>query len=132
MAMLWCGTPLHLVHFRPKMTAYVRHHTLRNGHSDAINCIAFSPSRLYLATGGDDNCIIIWRLEDHTFIYRLMFESPVDALLWLRIPAGSESLVGKDILFSGCRHGLISEASSFRLVRTTLLNNENFFCKFDR
>jgi WD40 repeat protein len=32
-------------------------------HSAAVNCVRFSPDGAHLASGGDDNVIIVWQLE---------------------------------------------------------------------
>lgn len=97
------------------MSAYVKKLCLQNAHSDVINCIAFSPTGKYLASGGEDSSVIIWRVSDGRFIYRLLFQSPVDALLWL--PIHSESLV------SGCRDGTITQGAKFRVVSRYYLIN---------
>jgi WD40 repeat protein len=39
-------------------------------HTDAINCIAFSPDGSMYATGGDDNAINLWKTKTGTLIYR--------------------------------------------------------------
>ncbi|KIK37970.1 hypothetical protein CY34DRAFT_91762 [Suillus luteus UH-Slu-Lm8-n1] len=51
------------------MATYVHHHTLTEEHSDSVNCLSFSSCGQYLATGGDDNCFIIWRLSDGFVLY---------------------------------------------------------------
>lgn len=90
------------------MAAYVSTQKLLNAHSAEINAIAFSPTGQYLASGADDNTLVIWTVPQAQFIFRLTFESPVDAILWH--PNHSETLI------IGCRDGAISQASSFDLV----------------
>jgi protein HIRA/HIR1 len=36
---------------------------LQSGHSSTVNCVRFSPSGQYLASGGDDQLVIIWSLK---------------------------------------------------------------------
>ncbi|KIK27014.1 hypothetical protein PISMIDRAFT_34219, partial [Pisolithus microcarpus 441] len=51
-------------------------------HTDSINTLAFSPCGVYLASGGDDRQLIIWRVSDGTLLYRLVLESAVTAVMW--------------------------------------------------
>src|SRR5688572_25696280 len=37
---------------------------LQKGHSKLISCYAFSPDSRYLATGSQDNSIILWNIEN--------------------------------------------------------------------
>jgi WD40 repeat protein len=74
----------------------------------SINTLAFSPTGLYLASGADDNTVIIWNISDGQFIFRLKFDSPVHVAIWH--PNRSETLI------LGCRDGSLLEASNFRLV----------------
>jgi len=90
------------------MSAYVLKHTLSDAHSSTINTVAFAPTGLYLASGADDNTIIVWNVSDGRFIFRLKFDSPVHAILWH--PNRLETLI------VGCRDGGLFQASSFRLV----------------
>ncbi|EPS94189.1 hypothetical protein FOMPIDRAFT_1055329 [Fomitopsis schrenkii] len=63
-------------------TAYVPVHTFKGGHSGNVNALAFAPSGRYLASGSDDQQVIIWAMSSGTQLYRIGFESAVDALLW--------------------------------------------------
>lgn len=90
------------------MSAYVLKRTLSDAHSSTINTLAFSPTGLYLASGADDNTVIIWNIPDGQFIFRLKFGSPVHVVIWH--PNRSETLI------LGCRDGSLLEASNFRLV----------------
>jgi len=90
------------------MTAYVHHRTLTGGHSDSVNCVAFSCCGQYLATGGDDNCLIIWRLNDGSILYRFVFRSPVNVVFWhKKVP---------DAVISGCEDGTLCQLEDFWIV----------------
>jgi WD40 repeat protein len=45
-----------------KYTAQYRY-DLQGGHTSTINVVRFSPNGQYLATGGDDQMVIIWTLK---------------------------------------------------------------------
>jgi WD40 repeat protein len=36
---------------------------LTGGHSKTINCLRFSPNGLWLASGSDDQMVVIWQLK---------------------------------------------------------------------
>jgi COMPASS component SWD3 len=95
------------------MAAYVHHRMLTEGHSDSVNCLSFSSCRQYLGTGGDDNCFIIWRLNDGSVLYRFVFNSPVSVVFW------HPKLT--DVVVVGCEDGTISQLANFGLVRLPLL-----------
>ena len=63
-------------------TAYVDLHTFRESHSRNINTLSFSPSGRYLASGSDDQQVIVWVVPSGQQLYHLGFESPVDVLIW--------------------------------------------------
>ena len=62
-------------------TAYVSQHCLNNSHSGTINTLAFSPNGMYLASGSDDESVIIWSLPLSCYFYCCIFQSLVDSLL---------------------------------------------------
>nr|VWO94461.1 G protein beta subunit Gib2 [Ganoderma boninense] len=61
---------------------YIELHTLTKGHSDTINSLAFSRDGVHLASGGDDHLVIIWNAQKPQLLYRLVFESTVDCVIW--------------------------------------------------
>jgi WD40 repeat protein len=89
------------------MTAYIRMRDLR-GHSDTINCLAFSPDARYLASGADDHNIIIWNVTNGAVMYRLVFNSPVHCLLWHPLRT--------EVIICGLEDGTIYEAAKFSPV----------------
>ena len=36
---------------------------LAGGHAKTVNCVRFSPNGMYLASGSDDQMVIIWQLK---------------------------------------------------------------------
>lgn len=93
-------------------TAYVLAHTLTRGHSETINAVSFSLDGNYLASGADDNSVIIWSILDGSFLYRFVFESAVDCILWHPIL--------KETLIIGCGRGPLFQLRDFSLVRIRL------------
>ncbi len=63
-------------------SAYVELHTLTGGHSDTVNSLSFSPDGVYLASCGDDQSLIVWKVEEGRLLYRVVFKSKVDRVLW--------------------------------------------------
>jgi|SRR5271154_471862 len=56
--------------------------TLCQGHSNTVNCLAFSLHGEYLASGGEDGLLIVWNVNTRTTKYRDAFESPVLCVSW--------------------------------------------------
>src|SRR5271154_2232867 len=56
--------------------------TLCQGHSNTVNCLAFSLHGEYLASGGEDGLLIVWNVNTWTAKYRVAFESPVLCVSW--------------------------------------------------
>ncbi|KAH9914567.1 WD40-repeat-containing domain protein [Fomitopsis serialis] len=91
-------------------TAYVPTLTLRGGHSDTINVLAFSPDSTYLASGGDDGAVIIWDVRTGNLLYRLSVDSVVDSILW--------HPVHKETIIVGCESGAIRQVRYFSPIRS--------------
>ena len=108
-------------------TAYVHLHTLTQGHSGTINYAAFSPDGTYLASGGDDQTVIIWNIKEGTFLYRLQFNSAVDCLIWH--PNHVETVI------VGCQSGALQQIREFCLVSkydsARLLSDKALFSVID-
>ncbi|OBZ73424.1 hypothetical protein A0H81_07119 [Grifola frondosa] len=89
-------------------TAYVQKFTLTSGHCATVNHVSFSPNGNYVASGGDDNTLNIWSLVDGSLLYKLLFQTPVDCLLWH--PRISDTII------IGCQNGLLFQSHDFSLV----------------
>ena len=98
--------PLLLVTMHP----YVEHKVFRGEHSDSVNSIAFSPCGKYLASASSDCSACIWKTSCGSFLFRVVFESPVNALLWHPAREGT--------LICGCEDGTVLSMSSFTPVRS--------------
>ncbi|OBZ66279.1 hypothetical protein A0H81_13832 [Grifola frondosa] len=86
--------------------------TLTAGHCDTVNCVSFSPDSNYLASGGDDNALIIWDVVDGTLLYRLLFKSSVDCILWHPGRPGT--------ILVGCRGGTLVQLHGFSLMNNKI------------
>ncbi|KAG2090302.1 WD40-repeat-containing domain protein [Suillus cothurnatus] len=89
------------------MTAYIHIRTLSEGHSDSINSLAFSRCGRYLASGSDDKCVIIWRLDDGSILYRLLLDSSVTVVFW------HPTL--RDTVIIGCEDGNLCQLRHLRI-----------------
>jgi len=90
--------------------AYILKHTLSHTHSESVNCLEFSSSGEFLASGSDDHSLIIWNVSTGQDLYHILFDSPVTALLWH--PSREQTII------CGCEDGTIVQMSRFTLVRT--------------
>jgi WD40 repeat protein len=93
---------------------------LTGGHQDDIHALKFSPCGSYLASGGDDGIMVIWRVSDGAPLFSLRFESAVTALVW--------HLKAKGIIFCGCHNGSVFQLKNFTAVclLLTLCFDTNF------
>ncbi|KAG2126966.1 WD40-repeat-containing domain protein, partial [Suillus bovinus] len=85
---------------------YIHTRTLSEGHSDSINSLAFSHCGKYLASGSDDKCVIIWRLDDGSILYHLLLDSSVTVVFWH--PAL------RDTVIIGCEDGNLANLISLQ------------------
>jgi WD40 repeat protein len=92
----------------PSMTAYIHIRTLSEGHSDSINSLAFSRCGRYLASSSDDKCVIIWRLDDGSILYRLLLDSSVTVVFC------HPTL--RDTVIIGCEDGNLCQLRHLRIV----------------
>ncbi|KAI0711999.1 WD40-repeat-containing domain protein, partial [Earliella scabrosa] len=86
-------------------SAYVELHTLTGGHSDTINHMAFSSDGIHLASCGDDQSLIVWNVEEGRLLYRVLFKSKVDRVLWH--PTSPATIV------VGCENGYLYQLHDF-------------------
>ncbi|RDX51813.1 WD40 repeat-like protein [Lentinus brumalis] len=88
-------------------SAYIQLHTLV-GHSDTINSLSFSKDGTHLASGGDDQSVIIWNTLKGQLLYRVMFEDAVDCVLWH--PVHPETII------AGLVSGYMFQVDGFSLL----------------
>ena len=53
-----------------------------HGHSNSVTCLAFSPLRDRLASGGEDGNVIIWDPMMGTLLHRVPITSAVTSMAW--------------------------------------------------
>lgn len=85
-------------------------HTLK-GYDKAINCLAFSPTGEFLATGGEDECLRIWSPHDAKILACISTKSPILCLEW--------DPIRRKRLFFGCQNGTVAFIDSFGKVKCT-------------
>ena len=89
-------------------SAYIELHTFTGGHSDTINFLSFSPDGDYLASCGDDQSVIVWKTDEGRLLYRVLFKSKVDRVIWH--PVSPATLV------VGCENGYLYQLHDFSPV----------------
>ena len=89
-------------------SAYVEVHTLDGGHSDTVNYLSFSSDGTYLASCSDDHSLIVWHIAEGRLLYRVLFKSKVDRVIWH--PGYPATLV------VGCDNGYLYQLHEFSPV----------------
>jgi len=92
------------------MHPYIEHKVFRGEHSDSVNSVSFSPCGKYLASASSDCSACIWKTSCGSFLFRVVFQSPVNALLWHPAREGT--------LICGCEDGTVLSMSNFTPVRS--------------
>ena len=106
-----CPSPFILI----AMSAYVEHKTLTGEHCDCVNSVAFSQDGKYLASASSDCSVCIWKVSDGSFLFRVVFESAVNTLLWHPIH--------KENLICGCEDGSVLSMRNFTPVRSIIISD---------
>jgi len=96
------------------MAAYVEHKTLTGEHCDSVNSVAFSQNGKYLASASSDCSVCIWNVSSGSFLFRIVFESAVNTLLWHPTRQGT--------LLCGCEDGSVLSMRDFTPVRSVILS----------
>jgi guanine nucleotide-binding protein subunit beta-2-like 1 protein len=55
------------------------------GHTNAVTTLAFAYKACYLASGGKDGNILLWQIEDGTFIKALNHSHPINQVLFSKV-----------------------------------------------
>jgi WD40 repeat protein len=61
---------------------FAYHSSWESQHDDAILCICISPDNLYVASGGADNRLIIWKRSSGEALHRIQATSAVTCMTW--------------------------------------------------
>ncbi|KAI6131843.1 WD40-repeat-containing domain protein [Pisolithus thermaeus] len=86
-------------------TPYIQDKCLR-GHTDTVNCLAFSPHIDYLASGSDDCSLIIWRVTSGEVVCTIRTPAPTLSVLW-------DPRRRLTVIF-GCNNGVAAVLSDFQ------------------
>lgn len=82
---------------------YVLLHTIGTTH--AINCLSFSPTGKYFASGSEDGTIRIWNPTTGNLLHEIILQSPIICLEW-------DPLLSRR-LFYGCQNGVVAYINGF-------------------
>jgi len=93
---------------------YQEHCTLHNGHKEGINVVSFSPNGDLLASGADDNAVVLWDVHNGSLLQKIITRSPVLSFAW--------NYNQMNTLFLGCQDGTIYCIRSFN-VRTQTIHS---------
>ncbi|KAI6150136.1 hypothetical protein EDD17DRAFT_1492136 [Pisolithus thermaeus] len=91
-------------------TPYIQDKCL-GGHTDTINCLAFSPHIDYLASGSDDCLLIIWHVTSGEVVCIICTPAPTLSILW-------DPHQHLTIIF-GCNNGVAAVLSDFQDPNST-------------
>ncbi|KAI6094034.1 WD40-repeat-containing domain protein [Pisolithus croceorrhizus] len=86
-------------------TPYIQDKCLR-GHTDTVNCLAFSPHIDYLASGSDDCSLIIWCVTSGEVVCTIHTPAPTLSVLW-------DPCRHSTVIF-GCNNGVAAVLSDFQ------------------
>jgi WD40 repeat protein len=88
--------------------------TLKNGHIDGINAIAFSPCGRYLVSGGNDRLLIVWSTKGEVgeLCHSLQMESSIISVVWK----------DKSAVFFGCENGKLYLCENLLVFAAQFLN----------
>ncbi|KAI6098568.1 WD40-repeat-containing domain protein [Pisolithus sp. B1] len=84
---------------------YIRDRCLR-GHTDTVNCLAFSPHVDYLASSSDDCSLIVWHVSSGEVACTVHTPVPILSILW-------DPRRHSTIIF-GCDNGIAAVLSDFQ------------------
>lgn len=76
------------------------------GHTDTVNCLAFSPHVDYLASGSDDCSLIVWHVSSGEVACTVHTPVPILSILW-------DPQRRSTIIF-GCDNGIAAVLSDFQ------------------
>lgn len=78
------------IRYAPKMY-------LCSGHRKAVRCVAFNEDGSLLASGGSDNCLLIWSCQTGMLLHNIETHAAVIALVW----------TSSSVLIGGLQDGLL-------------------------
>lgn len=83
---------------------YSLHHTLR-GYESPVNCVSFSPTGDFLATGSEDGSLRIWDPSNGKDLASLNVGSSILCIVW--------DPIRRKRLFFGCQNGTVAFLDNF-------------------
>jgi WD40 repeat protein len=88
---------------------YVLHHTL-NRPNGTVNCLSFSPTGEYLASGSEDGKVRVWDPRDGAYLHSIQLGSPILCLKW--------DPTRRTRIFCGCQDGTVAYFENFGQVHS--------------